>query len=182
MPDEVRTPSPGVRSAAVPAGTSERTQNRRTVERRRLNGTVVSVIDDAATAEAAIRVAARLAERFDARMLLVAVTDDLGGIGEGLTARQAEAGAKQRLQRLAAEYDVAGEDQRVVAGDPAEAVAGIAAEEAADVIVVGARRGLRQRTLRSALAADLTATASCPVVVAPPRSFTANENRRSRAA
>jgi nucleotide-binding universal stress UspA family protein len=61
------------------------------------------------------------------------------------------------------------EEQRIAGTDPAEAVAQIATDEAADLIVVGARRGLRAGTFRSALAEDLAATASCPVVIAPPR-------------
>jgi nucleotide-binding universal stress UspA family protein len=132
-------------------GTPDRTGEGATVLDRRLNGTIVCVVDDPAGAEAAIEVGRRLAERFDARMLLVSITSGAGGVE-------------------ALEHDGGGEEQRVAAGDPAEAVARIAAEEAAHVIVVGARRGLRAQTLRSLLAADLAATASCPVVVAPPRS------------
>jgi nucleotide-binding universal stress UspA family protein len=122
---------------------------------RRLNGTIVCVVDDPAVAEAAIEVGRRLAEQFDARILLVSVTNGAGGVG-------------------ALEHDDAGEERRVAAGDPAEAVARIAAEEAADIIVLGARRGLRPQTLRCVLAADLAATASCPVLVAPPRSRDTN--------
>lgn len=169
MPDEVTTPSCGLSTAAVPAGMATRTHDRATVLGRRLNGTIVCVVDAPEDAEAALQVARRLAERFDARMLLVGITDGVGRIAEGVTATNARAGAKRRLQRLAAEHDVADEEQRIATGDPAEAVARIAAEEAADLIVVGARRGLRARTLRTALASDLSATASCPVVVASPR-------------
>lgn len=170
MSDEVTTPSRGLHSAAVAAGVPGTTREQGTVFGRPLRGTIVCVIDDAAGAETAIEIGKRLAERFDARMLLVTVTEGVGGIHEGVTARQAEAGAKRLLEQLSAEHDVADEEQRIAAGDPAEAVARIAVDEAADVIVVGARRGLRARTLRSLLAADLAATASCPVVVAPPRS------------
>ena len=151
MSDEVTTPSPGLRRPAVPVGTPDRTLEAATVFGRRLNGTIVCVVDDPAGAEAAIEVGRRLAEQFDARMLLVSITNGTGGIE-------------------ALEHDDAGEEQRVAAGDPAEAVARIAAEEAADVIVLGARRGLRAQTLRCVLAADLAATASCPVLVAPPKS------------
>jgi nucleotide-binding universal stress UspA family protein len=138
-----------------------------------MNGTIICTIDDSEGVEAAIQVTRRLAERFDARMLLVSIADGLRagtGTGEGVTATQARAGAIRRLNRLVAEHDLAGEEHRVAAGDPAEAVAVIAAEEAADLIVVGARRGLLGRTLRSSLARELAATASCPVVVAPPES------------
>lgn len=136
-----------------------------------MNGTIICTIDDSEGTEAAVQVARRLAERFDARILLVTIADgfhDLTENGEGLSARQARAGARRRLERIVARHDLSQEEHRVAAGDPAEAVAVIAAEEAADLIVVGARRGLLGRTLRSALAGDLAATASCPVVVAPP--------------
>lgn len=111
---------------------------------RRLNGTIVCVIDDLDAANAALQVARRLADRFDARILLVSITP----------------GTEARLG--------VDEEQRVAAGDPAEAVARIATDEAADLIVLGSRRGLRAGTLRSGLAEDLAATARCPVVVAPP--------------
>jgi K+-sensing histidine kinase KdpD len=152
VPDEVTTPSPGLSTPAVPVGTAEATEDEPgAVFGRRLNGTIVCVVDDPAGARAAVEVARRLADQFDARMLLVSITGGEGGVE-------------------AMDHDDADEEQRVAAGDPAEAVARIAAEEAADMIVVGARRGLRAQTLRSLLAADLAATAPCPVVVAPPRS------------
>jgi nucleotide-binding universal stress UspA family protein len=136
-----------------------------------MNGTIICTVDDSDGVEAAIEVSRRLAGRFDARILLVAVVDGFAAgteVGESLWARQVCAGAKRRLERIAAEHDLSREELRVAAGDPAEAVAVIAAEEAADLIVVGARRGLLGRTLRSSLARELAATASCPVVVAPP--------------
>ena len=57
----------------------------------------------------------------------------------------------------------------------------IAAEEGADLVVVGARRGVFGRTLRSALARELAATASCPVVVAPPEAAVAVAGRSAAA-
>jgi nucleotide-binding universal stress UspA family protein len=116
---------------------------------RRPDGTIVCVVDDLAAAEAALQVARALADRINARILLVNVVHD---------ADEAEA----------ADGD-ADEQQRVAGGDPAEAVARIATDEAADLIVLGARRGLRAGTFRSALAEDLAATAACPVVLAPPQ-------------
>lgn len=162
MRAEMATPS--MRNAAVPADMSM----------MRTSGTIACVVDDPGDAHAAIEVARRLSERFDARMLLIGIADGVRGIEEGLTAVQALAGAKRRLHRLAVHHDLEDKEQRVAAGDPTEAVVQIAAEEAVDLIVVGARRGLRARTLRSVLAGDLAAAAPCPVVVAPPRSGNAN--------
>lgn len=116
---------------------------------RRLNGTIICVVDDLEAAEAALQVARALADRFDARILLVSVAHDADAAGTA--------------------GDHTDEEQRIGGGDPAEAVARIAMDEAADLIVVGARRGLRAGTFRSPLADDLAVTAACPVVVAPPR-------------
>lgn len=116
---------------------------------RRLNGTIVCVVDDLEAAEAALQVARALADRFDARILLVSVAHGADAMGTA--------------------GDHTDEEQRIGGGDPAEAVARIAMDEAADLIVVGARRGLRAGTFRSPLAEDLAVTAACPVVVAPPR-------------
>jgi nucleotide-binding universal stress UspA family protein len=149
-----------------------------------MNGTIICTIDDSEGVDAAVQVARQLAERFDARMLLVSIADSFDTKtenGEGLSARQARAGAEQRLERIVAEHDLPQEEHRVAAGDPAEAVAMIAAEEAADLIVVGARRGLLGHALRSPLARGLAATASCPVLVAPPESAQAVTSRTGRA-
>jgi nucleotide-binding universal stress UspA family protein len=175
--EDSTTPSGGRRIAAAPGATTGATRD--TVSDRRLNGTIVCVIDESEGAEAALHVARRLAEQFDARMLLVSTTHGIGGIDEGVTAMQAEAGARQRLRRLTAQGAL-DEEERVATGDPAEAVARIAAEEAADLIVVGARRGLRAQTFRSSHAGDLAATASCPVVVAPPGPRNADDGRSRR--
>ena len=140
---------------------------------RAVNGTIICTVDDAEGVDAAVQVARRLAERFGARILYVSVAEGFGVApgaenDESQSTRQAQTRAKRRQERLVAERDLAWEEHRVAAGDPAEAVAMIAAEEAADLIVLGARRGLLGRTFRSALASELAATAPCPVVVAPP--------------
>jgi nucleotide-binding universal stress UspA family protein len=118
-----------------------------------MTGTIICTVDSSDGASTAIRVARQLAERFDARMVLVSVA---GGPGDQTANRLAEANTGMDAEH------------RVAVGDPAESVAVIAAEEAAELIVVGARRGLLGGTLRSTLARDLAATAPCPVVVAAP--------------
>jgi len=143
-----------------------------------VNGTIVCAVDGSEGVDAAVGVAKQLAERFEARILLVSVADGLGfglGVddGESVSRRQAKAGAQRRLERLVADHELPDEEHRVAVGDPVEAVATIAAEEAADLIVVGSRRGLLGRTFRSSLAAELASTAPCPVVVAPPAGATA---------
>ncbi len=105
------------------------------------------VIDDLEAAESALQAARALADRFDARIILVSVAHAADGEG-------GERGDEER---------------RIAAGDSAEAVARISMDEAADLIVVGARRGLRPGSFRSQLAEDITTTAPCPVVIAPPQ-------------
>jgi nucleotide-binding universal stress UspA family protein len=114
---------------------------------RRLNGTIVCVVDDLEAAESALQAARALADRFNARIILVNVAH--------VTAADAD--------------DRGDEERRVTGGDPAEAVSRISMDEAADLIIVGARRGLRPGSLRSGLAENLAITAPCPVVIAPPQ-------------
>jgi nucleotide-binding universal stress UspA family protein len=120
-----------------------------------MSGTIICAVDDSDGAEAALHVARRLAERFDARILLV-------GVAGGFPARGVNG------DRPSTAYHLRPEEHRVAEGDPAEAVAVIAAEEAADLIVVGARRGVFGSLRRITFARELASTASCPVVVAPP--------------
>jgi len=116
-----------------------------------MNGTIACVVDESEGAEAAVYVARRLAEQFEARIVLVGVgLESAGG------------------DNFFAAHRVGTEDYRIAAGDPAEAVAVIATEEAADLIVVGGRRRRLGRVVESEFARELAATASCPVVLVPP--------------
>lgn len=114
---------------------------------RRVSGTIVCVIDDLEAGESALQAARALADRVNARIILVSIghtANSDGGCGGD-------------------------EERRIARGDPAETVARISMDEAADLIIVGARRGLRPGSFRSPLAEDLTTTAPCPVVIAPPQ-------------
>jgi nucleotide-binding universal stress UspA family protein len=83
-----------------------------------------------------------------------------------LTVAQRREGGNRLLDRTR-EHHV-GAERRLEVGEPAETLARIASEEAAALIVVGSRRRRWRRQLRSRLAAELAATAPCPVVVVPP--------------
>ena len=136
-----------------------------------MRGTIICAVGGADGVEAAVDVASRLGARFDARIVLVTVEHGARAATENGAVdsrRRARARAARQLGRVVVEYDLSDLEHRVAAGDPAEAVALIAAEEAADLIIVGARRGLLGGGLRSSFAGELAATASCPVVVAPP--------------
>ena len=146
-----------------------------------MNGTIICAVDGSEGAEAAIRIADRLGVRLGSRVVVVSVTAGTGDAAE----RQATAAAAL-LERLAAERrGPDAREYRVEVGSPVETLADIAADEAAELIVVGARRGFRKRTLRSELARELAETAPCPVLVAPPESSVAGaphalDGRRAR--
>jgi nucleotide-binding universal stress UspA family protein len=145
-----------------------------------VNGTIVCALTDPEGADAAVRAASRLAERFGSRIVLVSVTEgiDAEEEEESLTTAQARTGARRRLDHLAARHELTVRaEQRVEVGAPIETLAAIAAEEAAELIVLGSRPGLRRRTLKSELARELAAHALCPVLVAPPDSAPAANER-----
>ena len=129
-------------------------------------GTIVCAVDDSPEAKQALETAARLSR--DSGLRLVLVNVEAHELTPGV-----ERCGQSLLDRLVAEEGLTDHaDKRVEAGDPAGEVARVAAEEAASVIVIGSRRRRwLGRTLKRGLAADLNATAECPVVVvpAPPR-------------
>jgi nucleotide-binding universal stress UspA family protein len=129
---------------------------------------IVCGIDDSPGALEAVRVASKLSAQFEARLVLAHIANGWPGSDESLTTNQGRQGGNRLLERTAREHNLHAE-RRVEVGEPAEALVRIAAEEAATLIVVGSRhQGWRRAKLRSRLAADLAASASCPVVVVPP--------------
>jgi nucleotide-binding universal stress UspA family protein len=130
--------------------------------------TIVCAFDDSPGAVEALRVANALSAGFGVRLVLAHAASGFSNAAESLSTVQALQGGTRLLKRTAREHKLAAE-QRVEVGEPAEVLSRIAAEEGATVIVVGSRRqGRRRPKLRSVLAEDLAATASCPVVVVPP--------------
>jgi nucleotide-binding universal stress UspA family protein len=135
-----------------------------------LRGTIICEVNDAEEGRAALRVGSWLAHRFGSRIVLVTIAEtEITAAAEGLSATRRRSDAPLLLRRLAAEHDLAGRcDERTEVGTRAEVLAAVAAEEAAELIILGARPGLRKGTLRNDHARELAATATCPVVVAPP--------------
>ena len=130
--------------------------------------TIVCAFNDSPGAVEAVRVANALSAGFGVRLVLAHAAGGFSDAAESLSTVRALQGGARLLERTAHEHKLAAE-QRVEAGEPAEVLSRIAAEERATVIVVGSRRqGRRRAKLRSVLAEDLAATASCPVVVVPP--------------
>jgi len=122
--------------------------------------TIVCGVDSSPGARAALRVAARLAEVIDARLVAVHVLDRLiGGVGSA--------------ERIADEilYDElpdASAEARGEVGDVAERLAAVAREEQATLIVLGARSHVRSRTyIRTRCAAELAELTTVPIAVVP---------------
>jgi nucleotide-binding universal stress UspA family protein len=139
-------------------------------------GTVLCAITNGEEGRGAVEVAAELSDRLDLRLVLAHVASGISPIGdtednESVTMRGDREGAARLVARLAAEHGLAQRaEQRHGVGDPAALLGQIAAEEAADVIVVGARRrGFLRRALESRLAEELASETSVPIVLAAPR-------------
>ena len=122
--------------------------------------TIVCGVDGSPGARAAVRVAARLAEELEARLVAVHVLDRLADVGH-------------TAERVAANvlYDEAPDayaEARGEVGDVAERLAAAARDEDALMIVLGARSRGRSRTfLRTRCAAELSELTDVPVFVAP---------------
>jgi nucleotide-binding universal stress UspA family protein len=145
---------------------------------------IVCGIDGSPDSKAAVAVAAGLAERLGARLVLANVVEYVhspsataGAYGARTFApalltdvleEQREAG-ERLLDEVAAEAAVAAAEQRVVSGFAAERLADLADEEGAELIVVGSRgRGAFKAAFLGSVSTSLIGVARCPVLVVPP--------------
>ena len=136
--------------------------------------TIICGVDGSAASVVALDVAAGLAERQDARLLMVhAVQHAVGGNGAAsaharlITERETEA-AELLLEHLAEAAGLEHAERRVVSGHPAERLAELADDEGAELIVVGSRgRSSFKAGLLGSTATSLIAIARCPVLVVP---------------
>ncbi|MGD9695366.1 MAG: universal stress protein [Thermoleophilia bacterium] len=143
-------------------------------------GAVVCGVDASGAARAAIRVAGRLAESLDLRLVLVhagrelalrhpppigveypeedlrAVRDDAAAAGRALLDDQARASGVRDYEAL------------VELGPPSQIVLDAARDAQAEMIVVGTRRlGVIASALVGSVSGDVLSHADCPVVVVP---------------
>jgi nucleotide-binding universal stress UspA family protein len=160
---------PAARSATIELTTAK--------EEERVRGTLVCGVNDSDDGRSALELAVALSERLGLRLVLAHISDGIApvaGDGDGeesVSMKANREGAARLLARLAAEYGVADRaERRSGSGDAAALIGQIAAEEAADLIVVGARRsGRLRRGLESRLAEQLASETPVPVLIAPPR-------------
>ena len=149
-----------------------------------MGGSIVCGVDGSPDSQAALAVAARLAERLETRLVLahvaevpVALYAAAGGMGAGRIApqpmiatrdEQEEAGARL-LEQIAAEHGLGDAERRVAVGFPAERLADLADDEDADLIVVGSRgRGRFKAAFLGSVSNSLVGVARCPVLIVPP--------------
>jgi nucleotide-binding universal stress UspA family protein len=148
-----------------------------------LDTSIVCGVDESADSQAAIGVAASLAERFGARLLLARVVEVAlvpyaavaGSVGIApppmtlaLRDEQEEAGARL-LAGIAAAMGLDRAEQRVVVGIPAERLADLADDEYAELIVVDSRgRGRFKAAFLGSVSNSLVGVARCPVLIVPP--------------
>lgn len=145
---------------------------------------IVVGVDGSADSEAALAVAARLADRLGARLVLANVVEHVhspyatvAAIGPRAIApaplsdvlgAQVRAG-ERLLDQMAEQANVEAAERRVVSGFAAERLADLADEEDAELIVVGSRgRGAFKAAFLGSVSTSLIGVARCPVLVVPP--------------
>ena len=145
--------------------------------------TIVCGVDGSHDSRIALEVAADLAERLGARLVLAhaveyagspyGVAAALGGIAPQISTAarddtEEEAG-KQLLEHIAFQAGLDQAQRRIVIGDPAERLAELADDEGAELIVVGSRgRGAFKAAFLGSVSNSLVGVARCPVVIVPP--------------
>jgi nucleotide-binding universal stress UspA family protein len=147
-----------------------------------LDTSIICGVDGSPDSQAAVGVAARLAERLGARLVLAHVVEvafvpyaavGAGGIAPTPTPpaprdEQEEAGARL-LEWIAAAVGLGDAEQRVIVGLPAERLADLADDEDAELIVVGSRgRGRFKAAFLGSVSNSLVGVARCPVLIVPP--------------
>jgi nucleotide-binding universal stress UspA family protein len=145
---------------------------------------IVCGVDGSADSEAALVLAARLADRLGMRLVLANVVEyehsqhaPVGAIGPGTIPRvpvadvlvEQERAAERLLEQMAEQAQLETAERRVVSGHAAERLAEVADEEHAEFIVVGSRgRGAFKAAFLGSVSTSLIGVARCPVLVVPP--------------
>ena len=134
--------------------------------------TVAAGTDGSATAGEAVRVAAEIARRFDAELVLVSAFKDSEGPldRKGVDVEvewtfSASARVREHLRRTAEDLKREGISCRTLAdrGDPADVLVRLASECDADLLVIGSK-GMQRRVLGS-VPNTVTHNAPCSVLV-----------------
>jgi nucleotide-binding universal stress UspA family protein len=144
---------------------------------------IICGIDGSPNSQAALKVAAQLADRLGSTLILAHVGEPayvpyaaaypLGGTTGPMAVTEEveseEEAAARLLRRVAADAGLTDAETRVAIGDPAERLAELADEEDAELVVVGSRgRGAFKAALLGSVSSSLVGLARCPVVIVPP--------------
>jgi nucleotide-binding universal stress UspA family protein len=148
-----------------------------------MDKSIVCGVDGSADSDAALTVAAELADRLGTRLVLAHVVEHVhspyaaaGAFGAAAVTRtfastlddQRRAG-ERLLERVADGAGLEAAERRVVAGFAAERLADLADDEDAELIVVGSRgRGAFKAAFLGSVSTSLIGVARCPVLVVPP--------------
>jgi nucleotide-binding universal stress UspA family protein len=148
-----------------------------------MNGSVLCGVDGSADSQAAISVAARLADRLHTRLVLVHVVDHAhapyagvgamaaGGLAPPImpaTIDEMEEAGERLLEQVADQAGLTEAERKVVVGVPAEGLADLADDEDAELIVVGSRgRGAFKAAFLGSVSTSLVGVARCPVLIVP---------------
>ena len=149
-----------------------------------MSRSIVCGVDGSPDSNAAVIVAARMAEQLGARLILAHVAEPVltyahavpfGGLSmagplaeDELMAAQEESGARM-LEEAAGVAGLSDAVRRVTVGLPAEQLAEIADEEGAELVVVGSRgRGAFKAAFLGSVSSSLVGIARCPVLIVPP--------------
>lgn len=148
-----------------------------------MSASVVCGVDGSAYSQAALQVAARLADRLQLRLVVAHVAEAAfipyaaAAPFGGQTGRYAaieevelqEENAARLLEELVAAAGLFGVERRAGVGVPAERLAAVADEENAELIVVGSRgRGALKSAFLGSVSSALVGVARCPVLIVPP--------------
>jgi len=143
---------------------------------------IVCGVDGSGDSRAALAVAAAMATRLDAPLVLATVVEPVqsayvttcgigaGGVAPSLAATLGEEvrAAEQLLEEMCEEAGLQEVEQRVVSGFAPERLADLADEENAELIVVGSRgRGAFKAAFMGSVSTNLIGVARCPVLVVP---------------
>jgi nucleotide-binding universal stress UspA family protein len=152
-----------------------------------MNGAIVCGVDGSPDSQRAVAVAAQLARRLSAKLILANVVAQVPDpvvpaypyapmarpatpappMSERRTDPEMEA-SEAMLERIVSEVGLEGAELRTMLGIPAERLAELADDEGADLIVVGSRgRGAFKAAFLGSVSHSLIGIARCPVLVVP---------------
>jgi nucleotide-binding universal stress UspA family protein len=144
---------------------------------------IICGVDGSPDSEAALKVAAGLADRLERRLVLAHVAElahipyaaaaPFGGMGGTIAVTREieldEEAGERLLEQVAIDASLVDADRRVAIGFPAERLAELADEENAELIVVGSRgRGAFKAAFLGSVSGSLVGIARCPVLIVPP--------------